>query len=143
MQPNSINVGVVMARSGTIFPDDAVGAPEQLYSPGWGLIHNVTGQDLDRDLRKAGWSFFFMAGSIQASVLGRRSERSTRNAMRRVLAKANRSSFNCLEVTELSTRTIFGIPYTHITAHSRHAQSTSYLEQAAGRKRIHAAWAVK
>jgi len=98
VQPNGINVGVVMARSGTIFPD-AVGAPEQLYSPGWGLIHNVSDQDLDRDLQKAGWSFFFMAGSIQASVLGRRSERSTRNAMRRVLAKSNRSSFNCLEVT--------------------------------------------
>jgi hypothetical protein len=109
------------------------------------MVNKVIGHDLDRLVRKADWNFFFMAGSIEANALGRQSEKTTRIAMRRILAKAKSSTFNCLEITELSTRTLFGIPYTHAAAHSRHVQSGCCLKQAAERSQLQAdaAWAVK
>jgi hypothetical protein len=141
---NDLVVGAVMTRSGTIFPGSAR-VQEDSYLPGWGLIRSVGGPDLDRKIRDAGWSFFFMAGSIQANAWGRQDEKTARTAMRRVLAKVKSSTFNCLEITELSTRILFGIPYTHVTAHSRHVQTSCYLGPAAARGHIQAdaAWAAK
>jgi hypothetical protein len=144
VRQNGIHVGAVMMRSGTTFPE-SVRVEETPYSTGWEMINNAVGHDLDRMIRKADWNFFFMAGSIQANALGRQSETTTRSALKRILAKVKSSTFNCLEITELSTRTLFGIPYTHVAAHSRHLQSGCYLKQAAERSQIQAdaAWAVK
>jgi hypothetical protein len=131
MRQNGIKAGVVMMRPGTVFPE-SVEVEEEGYSQGWGMITNVIGQDLDRRIRSAGWTLFFMAGSIQANASGRYSEQTARSAMRRVLAKAKSSTFN-VEITELSTRTMLGIPYIHITAHSRHVQSGNRLGRASER----------
>jgi hypothetical protein len=53
--------------------------------------------------------------------------------MERVLAKAEPSKFNCLEITEASTRHFLGFPHVHVSAHSRHIQKSPFLQELAER----------
>src|SRR5258708_19666368 len=79
-------------KVGTIIPQSLRVATE-LYSHGWEIIKNSDADAFDRDIRRADWNFFFLAGSIQATALGYWRERTVRRAMERVLAKAERSKF--------------------------------------------------
>ena len=76
---------------------------------------------------------FFLAASIHATALGYWGERTVRRAMERVLAKAEPSKLNCLEITEVSTRQFLGFLYVHVSAHSRHIQKSPFLQELAGR----------
>ena len=76
---------------------------------------------------------FFLAGSIQATALGYWRERTVRRAMERVLAKAEPSKFNCLEITKISAKQSLGFPYVHISAHSRHIRKSPFLQAPAER----------
>jgi hypothetical protein len=53
--------------------------------------------------------------------------------MERVLAKAEPSKFNCLEITEISAKQFLGFPYVHVSAHSRHVQKSPFLQELAER----------
>jgi hypothetical protein len=53
--------------------------------------------------------------------------------MERVLTKAERSKFNCLEITKISAKQFLGFPYVHISAHSRHIQKSLFLQEIAER----------
>jgi len=105
----------------------------ELYSQVWEIIKNSDAYALDRDIRRADWNFFFLAGSIQATALGYWRERTVRRAMERVLAKAEPSKFICLEITEVSARQFLGIPYVDVSAHSRHIQKSPFLQAPAER----------
>jgi hypothetical protein len=117
---------------GTIIPQSLRVETEQ-YSQGWEIIKNSDADALDRDIRRADWNLFFLAGSIQASALGYSRERTVRRAMERVLAKAERSKFNCLEITKISAKQFLGFPYVHVSAHSRHIQKSPFLQAPAER----------
>jgi hypothetical protein len=119
-------------KLGTILPQ-SLRVETELYSQGWESIKNSDTDALDRDIRRADWNFFFLAGSIQATALGYRRERTVRRAMERVLAKAERSKFNCLEITKISAKQFLGFPYVHVSAHSRHIQKSPFLQALAER----------
>jgi hypothetical protein len=119
-----------MMKAGTIIPQ-SLRVETELSSQGWEIIKNSAA--LDRDIRRADWNFFFLAGSIQATALGYWRERTVRRAMERVLAKAERSKFNCLEITEVSAKQFLGFPYVHVSAHSRHIQKSPFLQAPAER----------
>ena len=105
----------------------------ELYSRGWEIIKNADADAVDRDIRRADWNFFFLAASIHATALGYWGERTLRRAMERVLAKAEPSKLNCLEITEVSTRQFLGFLYVHVSAHSRHIQKSPFLQELAER----------
>jgi hypothetical protein len=128
----TIKVGAIMMKVGTIIPQ-SLRVETELYSQGWEIIKNSEAYALDRDIRRADWNFFFLAGSIQATALGYWRERTVRRAMERVLAKAERSNFNCLEITEVSAKQFLGFPYVHVSAHSRHIQKSPFLQELAER----------
>lgn len=128
----TIKVGAIMMKVGTIIPQ-SLRVETELYSQGWEIIKNSDAYALDRDIRRADWNFFFLAGSIQATALGYWRERTVRRAMERVLAKAERSNFNCLEITEVSAKQFLGFPYVHVSAHSRHIQKSPFLQELAER----------
>jgi hypothetical protein len=111
-------------KVGTIIPQ-SLRVETELYSHGWEIIKNADA--VDRDIRRAGWTFFFLADSIQATALGYWGERAVRRAMERVLAKAKPSKFNCLEITGISAKQFLGFPYVHVSAHSRHIQKSPLL----------------
>jgi hypothetical protein len=128
----TIKAGTIMMKASTIIPQ-SLRVETELYSHGWEIIKNFDAEAVDRDIRRADWNFFFLAGSIQATALGYWRERTVRRAMERVLAKAERSNFNCLEITEVSAKQFLGFPYVHVSAHSRHIQKSPFLQELAER----------
>ncbi len=128
----TIKTGTIMMKAGTIIPQ-SLRVETEPYLHGWEIIKNSDAYALDRDIRRADWNFFFLAGSIQATALGYWGERTVRRAMERVLAKAEPSKFNCLEITEVSAKQFLGFPYVHVSAHSRHIQKSPFLQELAER----------
>jgi hypothetical protein len=128
----TIKAGTIMIKAGTIIPQ-SLRVETELYLHGWEIIKNSDADALDRDIRRAGWNFFFPAASIQATALGYWGERTVRSTMERVLAKAEPSKFNCLEITEISAKQLLRIPYVHVSAHSRHIQKSPFLQAPAER----------
>ncbi len=127
-----IKAGTIIMKVGTIIPQ-SLRVETELYSQGWEIIKNSDADALDRDIRRADWNFFFLATSIQATALGYWGERTVRRAMERVLAKAEPSKFNCLEITEISAKQFLGFPYVHVSVHSRHIQKSPFLQELAER----------
>ena len=119
-------------KVGTIIPQ-SLRVETALYSHGWEIIKNSDAYALDRDIRRADWNFYFLAANIQATALGYWGERTVRRAMERVLAKAEPSKFNCLEINEISAKQFLGFPYVHVSAHSRHIQKSLFLQAPAER----------
>ena len=65
----TIKTGTIMMKAGTIIPQP-LRVETEPYSRGWEIIKNSDADALDRDIRRADWNFFFLAGSIQATALG-------------------------------------------------------------------------
>lgn len=140
---DTIKAGTIMMQAGTLMPE-SLRVEAEPYWHGWEVIQDSDGDVLDRKVRRAGWSFFFMAENIQAMVWGLGGKKTVRRAVQRVLGKVRLSKFNCLEITEISARRFLGFPYVHLSAHSRHIQKTELLQSLAERNRaeVAAAWCV-
>lgn len=98
---------------------------------------------LDREIHAAGWNYFFMAAEVKATFFGSLTAAKVQNALKRILAKVKQHDFNGLEITAIVARHFLGVPYVTVSAHSRHMQSSCYLDGAATRRTSHdgAAWA--
>jgi hypothetical protein len=115
-------------RTMTIFIQEDTPLPANLPSeseaflPGWRVVKNLDRSTLARNIEGANWSFFYLAGEMRATVLGRDRSGTLRRAVRRVLAKQKGQKFNSLEITNVVSKRFLGIPFINITAHSRHIQ---------------------
>jgi len=94
----------------------------EAFLPGWRVVKNLDRSTLARNIEGANWSFFYLAGEMRATVLGRDRSGTVRRAVRRVLAKQKGQKFNSLEITNVVSKRFLGIPFIDITAHSRHIQ---------------------
>lgn len=125
--------GSVMILLGTQTP---VSVPLSMkpYWKNWKLVGNSNAHDIDLSLRKAGWNFFFVAGSVRAWTLGS-GPAAARRTMQRVLGKVKSAEFNCVQVAEIDARRFLGIPYVSVQAFSRHIQKTEQMETLRQRQR--------
>lgn len=139
----TIRAGTILMQADTVMPQ-SLRVESEPYWQAWEMVTDSDGDILDRDLRTAGWNFFFLAATIRTTVWGHRGERTVRRAMKRVLAEAKFLKFNCLEVTEMTAKRFLGLPYIRISAHSRHIQKRPFLQSHAERSsaELAAAWAV-
>ena len=108
------------------------------------MIANSDSHALDQDLRRVGWSLFFIAGLQRGYSVGTGGEGSVRRATRRVLAKVRAEGFNCAQIADVAVKRFLGVPYVRIEAHSRHLQSGNVLATFKQRTRASAAaaWSV-
>jgi hypothetical protein len=90
--------------------------------PGWRVVKNLDRSTLARNIEGANWNFFYLAGEIRATVLGRDRSGTLRRAVKCVLAKQEGQKFNSLEITKVVSKRFLGIPFMSVTAHSRHIQ---------------------
>jgi len=113
----------VFIREGTPLPALHSIESEQ-FLPGWRIIKNLDRQELTREIEGANWNFFYLAGEIRATVLGREGVGTLRRAVKRIAAKQEGQSFtfNSLEITKIASKWFLGIPLLRVTAHSRHIQ---------------------
>lgn len=113
--------GIILIRQGTLLPTGQIIEMETFLS-GWNVVKNLDRHGLTRKTEKANWNFFFLAGPVTATVLGRDRPATVRRAVKRALARREEQSFNSLEITRVVSKRFLGIPFLSITAHSRHIQ---------------------
>jgi len=115
-------------RTITIFIKEDTPLPANLpieseaFLPGWRVVKNLDRSALARNIEGANWNFFYLAGGIRATVLGRDRSGTLRRAVKCVLAKQEGQKFNSLEITKVVAKRFLGIPFMSVTAHSRHIQ---------------------
>ena len=120
-------------KAGTILFKDAIFLPDALQfesepcATGWRLVKDLDGYGLDRKIRKAGWTFFCIAGEIKSIVFGFEGQKSARRAVKRMLARLKSEKFNSLEITRVASKRFLGVPYVSVSARSRHIQESLFL----------------
>jgi hypothetical protein len=124
---NAIQVGTILMKDGPLMTQ-LVGLASEPFAGSWSRVNLLNGFDFDRRVHASGWTFFFLAAEVKATYFGALGINKIRAAVKRILGKVEHLHFNGLEVTGISTKHLFGIPYTVVTAHSRHVQQGSYLD---------------
>src|SRR5258708_10545488 len=91
----------------------------EAFLPGWRVVKNLDRSALTRNIEGANWNFFYLAGEIRATALGRDRSGTLRKAVKCVLAKQEKQ-FNSLEMTKVVSKRFLGIPFMSVVAHTRH-----------------------
>lgn len=123
---HEITTGTILIKDYAFLPKELQLEAEPCVS-GWGLVTNFDGYRLDRDIRKAGWHFFCLAGQIKMTVFGIDRQKMVRRAIVRILASPRASGFNSLEITRMASKRFLGVPYMSVGAQSRHIQESLFL----------------
>jgi hypothetical protein len=141
MQPN-VQVGAILIEDWPLAMQ-GLGLKSEPFSGKWSLVNTPDSFALDRKIHAAGWNFFFMATQVKAMFFGALGAEKIQNALNRILRKVKQQHFNGLEVTEIVAKRFLGVPYSIVSAHSRHIQQSCYLDNAEARRtsRRDAEWA--
>ncbi len=111
--------------SGLVFVSDLTAKTsfsqvEKLTSaPGWSCVSDRSGGELGRDAQTAGWAFFYLAGEIRSTCPGPDDELRAQRSLQRLLESAALGPCNCLQLTDVKHRSLFGMPYTSLVAHAK------------------------
>src|SRR5579872_2841535 len=105
-----IEIGTLLLEEGTPLPA-SLPIESDPYLQGWRLVKNLSSAVLDRKLRDVGWTFFYMAGELNAMDYGSDLEKTTRKAIGRITAKLKAGKFNCLEISRVAAKSFLGLPY--------------------------------
>ena len=122
----TIEIGALILKEGTPLPEP-LPVESDPYLEGWRLVKNLSSAVLDRKLRDVGWTFFYMAGEVNAMAFGSDLEKTTRKAVKRALASMKPDRFNCLEISRVAVKSYLGMPYVTVAGHPRHIQESIYL----------------
>ena len=115
------SAGTILIREDTRLPAN-LSIESETFLPGWRVVKSVDRSTLAHNIEGANWNFFYLAGEIRATVLGRDRLGALRRAVKRVLAKQEGQKSNSLEITKVVSKRFLGIPFLSVTAHSRHIQ---------------------
>jgi hypothetical protein len=119
----TIKTGTILIEDGTLLPD-SLRLESEAYSTGWTSVSNIR-SEFEKAITHAGWTFFFMAGTIQATVFGFDKEKAERTAVARIITNVESQECNCLEITGVLRKSFLGLPYTCVSAHPRHVQGSA------------------
>lgn len=100
----------------------ALSIESEAFLPGWRVVGSLDRYALARKFEGANWNFFYLAGELKATVLGRDRPGTLRRAVKCVLAKQEGQKFNSLELTKVVSKRFLGIPFMSVSAHARHIQ---------------------
>jgi hypothetical protein len=125
----TISKGTILIKAGIFLPD-ALRFESEPCATGWRLVKNLDGYGLGRKISEAGWTFFWLAGEIGATLFGFDGQKTVRRAVQRILANLKSREFNSLEITRVASKRFLGLPYASASAHSRHIQENEFLLRA-------------
>ena len=131
--PPTVQVGAILIEAWPAMAE-LFGIESEPYSGSWSVVKALNGFALDRKIHAAGWNFFFMAAEVNVMFWGARGADKIHNALTRILGKVKGQDFNCLEVTAIVAKHFLGVPYTTVSAHSRHIQQSCNLDSAEARR---------
>jgi hypothetical protein len=111
----------VFIKQDTVLPP-SLSIETEAFLPGWRIVKNLDRQALTREVERADWNFFYLAGEMTATVLGRDRSGTLRRAVKCILGRQEGQKFNSLEITRIASKRFLGIPFMSVAAHSRHIQ---------------------
>lgn len=117
---DEIAAGSILVEGGTHLPDSLLlqGQPD---SNGWAPL-NGGRSAFEKEVRQTGWTFFFMAGEIEATVFGFDKQKTLRAALKRLIANVKSQHCNSIEITHAASKSFLKVPYLRVSAHARHLQ---------------------
>ena len=123
---DTIKTRTILITDGALLPESLLieSAP---YGYGWRLVKNLDSNGLDQIISQSGWNFFYIAGLLETNVFGSDEKKTTRKAIKQVIANLKSKNFNCLEITRVAAKRSLGLPYVSVFAHSRHIQEGQAL----------------
>ena len=124
---SNIEVGTILMKDWPLMTQ-LLELESEPCSGNWSQVKALDGFALDRKIHAAGWNFFFMAAEIKVMFFCALGAKKIQNALQRILGKVQGQDFNCLEVTGISAKRFLGVPYTSVSAHSRHIQKSCQLD---------------
>src|SRR5690242_421954 len=116
----TITAGSILVAGGTHLPASLL-LPSESESSGWAAIKDVRAT-FEKTIQESGWTFFFMAGEIKATVFGFDRQKSLRVALRRLIADVKSQRCNSIEITQVTSKSFLNVPYVSVFAHVRHLQ---------------------
>jgi hypothetical protein len=119
--------------NGTLLIEENTPLPEASLQAGSGWTRVVSRVALEKKLSAAGWTFFYMAGTIRAKVFGFDQRSIIEKALKQLTAMASVQKCNCLDIDLVTLQTFCGIPCVTVTGHSRRIQPGSFFESTADR----------
>jgi hypothetical protein len=119
---DTIKTGTILIEDGTLLPE-SLRLESEAYSTGWTSVSNVR-SDFEKAINQAGWTFFFMAHTIQSTVFGFDKQKAVRTAVKRIITNVELQNCNCLEITGVTLKSFLGMPDASVSAHSRHVQGS-------------------
>ena len=121
-----ITTGTVLIKEGTLLPE-SLQLESEPYLKGWRLVKNLDSSGVDRRVCDAGWTFFFVAGDVNATAVGSDSDKTTSRAVKNVIAGMKSDKLNCLEITHVGAKRFLGLPYVTVSGNPRHIQESMFL----------------
>jgi hypothetical protein len=91
------------------------------YSSGWSVVTDGRAA-FEKEVEKAGLTFFFMAGEIKATVFGFDRPKSLRRALSSLISNVRSQDCNAIEITRITDNSFLKVPYVTVYAHPRHLQ---------------------
>lgn len=127
IQGGSIASGAILIEKGTVLPEPLT-LDNGSAGLGWASVaNNPDRRQIEKDLAAAGWTFFYIAGSISSAAFGFERQKMVDAALKRIIAKVKLQKCNCLEIDDVAMRSFWGMPYVSILAHSRHIQKGMFF----------------
>jgi hypothetical protein len=123
---DTIKTGTILIAAGTILPE-SLSFESAPYAYGWRLVKKLDSNGFHQIIGQAGWNFFYIAGATETNAFGSDAKKTTRKAIKRIIAKLRARNFNCLEITQVTSKRFLGLPYMSVSAHSRHIQKSMFL----------------
>jgi hypothetical protein len=115
-----IAAGDILLEQGTYIPKSLTSPGESSVS-GWSSVEGGR-PAFEKEIKQAGWTLFFMAGEITASVFGFDRQKAAQTALKRLGTIVKSQNCNCIEITGVTGRSFLNLPYTRVCAHARHLQ---------------------
>ncbi len=102
----------------------------ETYSSGWISVGKLDRSGLETSIHQAGWTFFYLAGEIEATVFGFDERETVRKAVKRLNTNVKARHLNCLEIDRVAMSSFLGVPYATVAGHARHIQEGLVLSRA-------------
>jgi hypothetical protein len=123
---DTVKTGTIMVQDSAPMPKSLVGV--QPYCGEWSVVTDPNRSQLGKELESAGWTVSYTAGEMRTTSFGLNQETMIRNAVVQAIQAANLWSFNFLELTEVTRKSLLGVSFIKIAARGRHIQISPCFE---------------
>ena len=117
---DAITAGSILVQEGADLPNSLL-LPRDSQPNGWAAV-KAARSTYEKEIQKAGWTFFFMAGEMKTTVFGFDREKTLRAALKRLIKNVKSQSCNSIEITRVMSSSFLKVPCVSVSAHPRHLQ---------------------